>query len=199
MKRPNAIALLALCFLALSGAHVASPRVNAAPGTPHPQAAKSAHDLYKQMLGKYTGTYTLWLRPGVPAQKSDAAGEFTSVAGDQYFLMTYSWGPKGAEATNGSREGVFLLAGKDRTATATWGDSFHMTPLPMQCEGELNEQGTKLTFPGTYSAGDGPDWHWRTEFTIQGHEGITMEAYNITPEGQEMLAVRAELKRVAAE
>ena len=50
--------------------------------------------------------------------------------------MTYSW-KKGDEA----QEGVFLFGGNGKAAPATWGDSFHMVPEPMQCKGELKDSG----------------------------------------------------------
>ncbi len=78
----------------------------------------------------------------------------------------------------------------------TWGDSWHMQPQPMVCEAELSEDGQKLVASCTYEAGpDTPDWGWRTEFTLQGEDAFLMEAYNITPEGLEALAVRAEMTR----
>lgn len=108
-----------------------------------------------------------------------------------YFLLSYSWEDGGEK-----QEGVFLMGGEHNMASATWGDSWHMQPEPMICTGVLSEDGQKLVFLGSYGAGPGvPDWGWRTEFTLQGEDAFLMEAYNITPEGLEEKAVRAELKR----
>ncbi len=65
----------------------------------------------------------------------------------------------------------------------------------MQCKGALSDGGRKLILHGSYAASSGPDWGWRTEFTLLGADKLRMEAYNITPEGQEALAIRAELTR----
>ena len=98
--------------------------------------------------------------------------------------MTYSWRQGGK-----SQEGVFLFGGGEKSATATWGDSFHMAPRPMQCTGELKESGNQLFFKGSYSMGKGPAWSWRTEFTLKGPNRLLMVAYNIMPNGIEGLAV----------
>ncbi len=104
--------------------------------------------------------------------------------------MTYDW-----KTGDKTQEGVFLFGGHGKTATATWGDSFHMVPEPMQCKGELTDGGKKLAVKGGYSMGKGPAWEWRTEFTLLGPDAFLMEAYNIMPDGAEGLAVKAELKR----
>jgi hypothetical protein len=152
---------------------------------------KSAKAFYEELEGNWTGSYSLWLQPGTPAQQSDIKANFQSAAKGNYFLMTYSW-KKGEEA----QEGVFLFGGNGNAATATWGDSFHMIPEPMQCTGELNEDGKKLIVKGSYSMGEGPDWGWRTEFTRHDQKSLLMEAYNIMSDGVEDLAVKAELIRV---
>ena len=152
---------------------------------------KTAKAFFAKLSGDWKGTYSLWLRPGIPAQKSNISAHFQSAAQGNYFLMTYSW-QQGGKA----QEGVFLFGGHEKTATATWGDSFHMTPVPMQCTGELMDSEKKLIVKGTYSMGKGPAWGWRTEFTLQSPKTLLMEAYNIMPNGVEGLAVRAELKPV---
>lgn len=72
-----------------------------------------------------------------------------------------------------------------------------MSPDLMVCSGGLNEAGKKLILNGTYGSGEGPDWGWRTEFNLTGPDTLVMEAYNITPDGQEALAVRAKLTRTS--
>lgn len=151
---------------------------------------KTVKDFWTSLAGDWTGSYSLWLRPGTPAQNSDIRATIQPTAKGNYFLMSYSW-KRGKDA----HEGVFLFGGKDETATATWGDSFHSVPEPLHNSGMLQEGGKKLVVNGSYSAGDGPAWGWRTEFTRQGPDSFLMEAYNITPEGLEALAVKAELKR----
>lgn len=156
--------------------------------------ANMAREFYTKLKGSWKGSYSLWLRPGTPAEESQINANFRPVARGNYFLMVYSW-KLGEEP----HEGVFLFGGHGKTATATWGDSFHMVPEPMQCPGRLADNGKKMTFDGSYAVGDGPAWGWRTEFTLRSPDDLLMEAYNITPDGVEALAVRAEMKRASRE
>lgn len=154
---------------------------------------KTVTMFYAQLAGDWQGSYSLWLRPGAPEEKSKTHANFSPAANSSYLLMTYDW-QRGGKAY----EGVFLFGGRDQAATVTWGDSFHMAPELMHCQGGLQENGEKLILNGSYPAGEGPDWGWRTEFSQQGTDGLLMEAYNITPEGEEGLAVRAVLSREKA-
>ena len=159
-----------------------------APGT---AADRNVQEFYNKLKGEWSGPYSVWLNPMEPPLNSEIAAQGRFVAQGSYFLLTYSW-----KAEDEEQEGVFLLGGEGETASSTWGDSWHMQPEPMVCEGELTEEGQKLVFLGSYGAGPGiSDWGWRTEFTLQGEDAFLMEAYNITPEGLESLAVRAELTR----
>ncbi len=152
---------------------------------------KNVKEFWTGLTGEWKGTYSLWLRPGTPAQTSDTKAIVQPTAKGNYFLVSYSW-----KRGNDAHEGVFLFGGDGEAATFTWGDSFHSVPEPMHCSGKLTDGGTKIVFKGSYAAGTGPDWGWRTEFTRQGPNSLLMEAYNITPEGLEALAVKAELRRV---
>ncbi len=161
---------------------------NDAPGT---GGNGTVQEFYEKLTGKWSGPYSVWLDPEKPSHNSEIAAQGRFVVQGSYFLLTYSWKWEDEE-----QEGVFLLGGKGGAASVTWGDSWHMQPEPMVCEGELTEEGQKLVCLGSYETGpDTPDWGWRTEFTLQGEDAFLMEAYNITPEGDETLAVRAELAR----
>jgi hypothetical protein len=150
----------------------------------------TVEDFHEKIVGAWEGDYSLWLRPGVDAEKSKFRADVRPAAGGAFVLLSYCWSRGDKE-----QEGIFLLGGAGDKATMTWGDSFHMKPEPMQCEGRL-EKDCRLIFDGSYSGGpDMPEWGWRTEFALQGAGGLLMEAYNITPDGQEALAVRAEMKR----
>lgn len=194
MNRFAPFYLVVLCFLSLSYFAVAGPQAKS-PQEKKPSKeethTKTAQAFYAKLSGDWNGSYSLWMRPGTPAQKSEITAQFQSTAKGNYFLMTYAWKKRGK-----AQEGVFLFGGHGKTATATWGDSFHMVPEPMQCKGELKDGGKKLIIKGSYAMGKGPAWGWRTEFTLCGPNAFLMEAYNIMPNGVEGLAVKAELKRV---
>ena len=184
MNRFSPFCLVVLCFLGLSYFVVAGPQAKT------PVEKNPVKTFFAKLSGDWNGSYSLWMRPGTPAQKSEITAQFQSTAKGNYFLMTYAWKQGGKV-----QEGVFLFGGHGKTATATWGDSFHMVPEPMLCKGELKDGGKKLVIKGSYDMGKGPAWGWRTEFTLCGPNAFLMEAYNIMPNGVEGLAVKAELKR----
>lgn len=142
------------------------------------------------LKGDWSGKYALWLRPDMPAQRSNIRAEFSSAASGNYFLMKYSW-----KRGDKPHDGVFLFWGQGNSANASWGDSFHSVPNPLKCEGAVKDGGKKIVMMSTYSVGSGPEWGWRTEFTRTGPDSLLMEAYNILPSGVEALAVRAVMKR----
>jgi len=197
MIRLTPFCLAFLCLLGFSGVVIAQ-----LPAKPDQEKttsrvtmqAKTVKSFFANLKGSWNGSYSLWLRPGVPAEESDIEANIQPAAKENYFLMTYSW-----KRGNDAHEGVFLFGGDGEAATFTWGDSFHSVPEPMHCSGDLKNGGQKLVFKGSYAAGSGPDWGWRTEFTRQGPDSFLMEAYNITPDGAEALAVKAELRRMYVE
>lgn len=185
---PFLLSLVCILGSAVSGTAQTKP---AQKGNTPVDAAKTAREFYKKLSGDWKGTYNLWANPDEAAEKSEIRARFQETAKGSFYLMTYSW-KKGTVP----HDGIFLLGGDGKAATASWGDSFHQSPNTMQCNGELLEGGKKLVINGTYSVGESPEWGWRTEFTLQGPDSLLMEAYNIMPEGNEALAVKAELKRV---
>ncbi|MFQ5651142.1 MAG: DUF1579 family protein [bacterium] len=146
---------------------------------------------YQALQGTWEGTYHLWLNPANPPVTSKAQATVKMVANAAYCLFIYQWARGGA-----AHEGVFLLGGAGDKVTATWADSFHSAPEPMHCKGRLESGRQKLVFDGKYSGGAGePDWGWRTEISLLESGQLRMEAYNISPEGQEDIAVRCEMKK----
>lgn len=151
----------------------------------------TVREFYAGLAGEWRGTYSLWFEPGTPVRICDTEARVQAIAGDAFHLMTYTW-----EFEGEGKEGALFLSGNDQAASMTWGDSWHMAPDPMVCQGRLEEEDSKLVFPGTYPTGpDTPDWGWRTELKRVDGDGLVMEAYNITPEGEEAIAVRAEYRR----
>ena len=132
--------------------------------------------------GQWKGDYKLWLDPNKDPAESQSTLALKPTANGSFFLIHYDW-----LFQDKKRAGVFLIGGKDTMAQATWGDSFHMQPLPMVCDGELR-QGLFI-LNGTYLAGE-ETWGWRTEFSNPDKQ-LIMRAYNIEPSGQEDIALEA--------
>jgi len=73
--------------------------------------------------------------------------------------------------------------------TVHWIDTWHMSDKVMACQGRPKERGV-IDVRGSYAAPPGPDWGWRIIIApAQMSLGLVM--YNITPAGQEALAVEA--------
>ena len=75
-------------------------------------------------------------------------------------------------------------------ATAHWIDSWHMSDGVMACEGAVDTDGT-IDVRGSYAAPPGPDWGWRIVVRPADGPALHIVMYNVTPEGEEALAVEA--------
>ena len=64
----------------------------------------------------------------------------------------------------------------------------------MFCRGGLQPDGT-LAVQGTYPAPTGPDWGWKIVLDPSLPDGLRMTMINISPDGEEALAVEAVYKR----
>ena len=65
----------------------------------------------------------------------------------------------------------------------------------MVCEQKQGEKG-QVRLEGSYSAPQSPDWGWRIEIEIDADASLVIRMINITPEGQEALAVLAQYTRL---
>ena len=143
-------------------------------------------EFYDAVAGEWEGNYDLWLDPSSPKESSRSSAQITKVATGDGWEMTYQWAR--GEATH---RGVFQFAGSGTHADFSWTDSFHSASDAMTGDGGLSDDGSRLVFMSHYPAGGGADWGWRTEFILVDPTTLSMDAYNITPDGQEVLAVRA--------
>jgi hypothetical protein len=123
-----------------------------------------------------------------------------------FLRVDYTWAYQGAP-----QEGTMLIgyepkAERAQAVTAFWADTWHMgravlvsrgssTPAPPEADGSLN-------LLGSYPAPTGPDWGWRTMIqpAAEGEDGaLQISMYNITPDGQEYIAVEATYTREPAD
>jgi len=90
---------------------------------------------------------------------------------------------------------VIILGGDNKTdsVNAFWTDSWHMAHQLMLCEGTLRDDGS-ISVKGYYKVPDHPDWGWRTEI-IPGYDSFRYLMYNVTPDGEETIAVEMDLSR----
>lgn len=142
------------------------------------------------LAGQWTGTYRLILDPSTPVRVSSTAATLSSVAGGRFARLDYVW------EDEGKRQDGSLLVGfekEESVATAVWVDSFHMSNKFMVCEGKA--RGGSVDVSGSYAAPPGPDWGWRTTLGPGPDGTLRMVMYNVTPDGEEYLAVEADYTR----
>lgn len=63
----------------------------------------------------------------------------------------------------------------------------------MLSDGTVNDDGT-VNVRGHYKVPDHPDWGWRTEI-VPGGNSLKIVMYNVSPEGNEELAVETDFSR----
>ena len=143
------------------------------------------------LVGQYEGTYRLirsWETP--PQTDSQSTASIAPVARGRFLTMQYTWAVDGT-----THEGLLLLGQENdgNAVTAVWVDSWHMSEKPMICNGRLD--GGTITLVGSYAAPPGPDWRWRTEIVPDGDGAFQLTMYNISPGGEEELAVESKYVR----
>ena len=154
-------------------------------------------DAWAGLAGEWTATYELRGDPSFDSDTTSSA-TVTPLLGGRFVRIDYTWDEEDRLEENGPQLGSLLVgfepAPAPGAAAVTWIDSWHNGHRTMVCPGVLLENGG-VDVRGTYPGGPGnPDWGWRTVLEPAG-EGWTMTMFNVTPDGEEALAVRAEYRR----
>jgi hypothetical protein len=141
--------------------------------------------------GQWSGPNRLWLEPGTPVRISDTTAAIRLAAGERFLVIQYTWADEGKP-----QDGLLMVDIEDDETprAASWIDSWHLTGAIMQFKVESAGDGI-LALHGSYPASEGPDWGWRIEIHPQSTDRFDLRMFNITPDGQEMLAVQAEYSR----
>lgn len=145
------------------------------------------------LAGTWQGVNKLWLEPGTPVRESDSKLVIALAANGKFASFQYGWAFEGE-----SQEGLLIVgsAGQPGQAQAVWADSWHMQDSLWVCAGSMELDGS-FSVQGTYAAPPGPDWGWRITLTAQDATTLRLTMYNITPDGQEFLAVETIYRRSA--
>lgn len=152
----------------------------------------SISDELKGLAGEWTGSNRLHLgdwHPEKPIHDSDATASVRERVGGQFLEIAYTW-----VYEDKIREGLLILGGDNKTDTvnAFWTDSWHLAHQAMLCNG--TETDGTVSVNGTYKVDGHPDWGWRTEI-IPGSDKFRYNMYNVSPEGDEQIAVEMDLTR----
>ncbi len=147
-------------------------------------------ELARALAGSWKGTKDLYLSPPPESPLSSPCALAAAViAGGSFLQFSYTWTYEGAEQTG------LLLFGYDEenAASAAWVDSFHMSSRIMYCTGDAAAGAVKVR--GSYAAPPGPDWGWTIAIKAASASELQVVMHNISPEGEEYLAVEANFTR----
>ncbi len=147
---------------------------------------------FQNLTGDWSGTNRLhipWVEDD-PIKESNSDAIVKTAAGNNYLQIDYGWTFDDKE-----QSGVLMFGfEKDsETVNAVWVDSWHQTADFMPSKGKGKNR--KITFKGFFKVPDSPDWGWRTDIDIENKDAFKINMYNVSPEGQEDLAVEMFFKR----
>ena len=153
------------------------------------------HALLARMVGDWEGTARTWYEPGQLADTSPVRGTVRPILDGRFVLHEYEGSLSGNVMKGVAIHGHALADGRFETA---WVDSCHNGTRIMVSRGEPGAaEGPGLaSVLGSYPAPEGPDWGWRTEIDVSGAPGrLVVRHDNITPDGEEALAVEIDYAR----
>ena len=145
-----------------------------------------------QYVGSWAGTnklYLSWLPD--PLRQSESELTVSLKANSQFASFEYTWAYEGKQ-----QEGLILL-GLDKKSDAVqtvWTDSWHSSHTMVLSDGKVAEDGS-ISVKGYYKVEGHPDWGWRTDI-IPGGETLRIVMYNVSPDGDEELAVETDFTMV---
>ncbi len=152
----------------------------------------TAPALLAALVGQWHGTNNLWLAPDQPARISESTATIRLAANGHFAVIEYAWADEGR-----AQDGLLMVGQESPSAavTAAWVDSWHMGDKIMHCRGTVGSQGA-VSVQGAYAAPPGPDWGWRISIRPETDHRFAFEMFNITPDGQEALAVQVGYARL---
>ena len=148
------------------------------------------NEIKNDLIGVWAGENLLRLSWQTPSD-FHSRGELTAATAikEKYLSVNYLWSHDDAP-----HEGLILLGfdADNQTVNAVWIDSWHSNTKPLALSGTINDDKT-IDIRGNYEVPNHPDWGWRIVITPAA-DGLQMTMYNISPEGEEDLAVQADYK-----
>jgi Protein of unknown function (DUF1579) len=140
--------------------------------------------------GRWSGNSTLRDPQNGILEECHSTALVAPVLGGRFARFDYTWRYK-----DSPQEGSILLGVDPRRkiCRAAWIDSWHMGHSLMDCTG--GSAGSYLSVRGSYPAPPGPDWGWRIDLGPQDDSIFRLVMYNVSPQGEEELAVDATYTR----
>ncbi len=150
----------------------------------------SALDKLAACIGTWAGTSRLSDPSMNVSDDSPSTLVLTPVLAGRFIRVDYTWGYKGDP-----QEGSLLIGSVSDPGevTAQRIDTWHMGESVMSCHGTAGGDGS-IDAKGSYAAPPGPDWGWRIALD-PGDGSLRLRMYNITPDGDEAIAVDTDYAR----
>ena len=148
---------------------------------------------FEKLTGEWMGTNRLhvpWMADD-PIKESNSNASISFAANAKFFKLEYDWVYEGQR-----QEGLLIIfVDKESKASMVWFDSWHQSAGFMNCEGTFSDG--KISVKGFYKVPEHPDWGWRTDLETEDSDSFKSTMYNVSPEGQEDLAVEGNFQRKA--
>jgi hypothetical protein len=141
--------------------------------------------------GTWQGTSTLQDPGNIEPETTASLLTVTPLLDGRFVRLDYTWSYRGTSHAGS------LLVGCQKKAYAVsmhWIDSWHNSDTVMALAGRA-ESPSLLAARGSYAAPPGPDWGWKIGVTPETEGALRIVMHNISPEGQEFLAVEGEYSR----
>lgn len=142
--------------------------------------------------GSWEGKAKTYFEPGVLADESPIEANISILMEGRFIQINYSGSMQGKPLSGISIYGYHLGTKKLQNS---WIDSFHTGTEIMFSEGTISNE--KMEVTGTYFAGESePGWSWRTVLERTGADELNSTAFNITPKGEESIAIEIKFNRI---
>ncbi len=141
------------------------------------------------LTGSWSGRARLWFEADVLACDDGVEGETVAVGGGRWLRHDYTTRIEDKE----HRGSALIGRGPAGAWQVAWVDTFHTAGTGiMLSEGPASDN--EVMVLGSYPAGEGPPWGWRTVYEPAG-DALVVRHHNISPDGEETLAVQFDLER----
>lgn len=147
-----------------------------------------------ELAGRWSGSNRLWFMPGDPVSKSQAKASVVSSGLGALTVIAYTWAYEGKP-----QEGTLMMrAESDQDdVQVVWFDTWHTNNKFMMFRCEDDQEGL-VVVRCTYAVPPGPDRGWRIVLGADSADEFRILMHNITPDGEEMLAVDTRYRRADA-
>ena len=155
--------------------------------------ATGPHRLLEGLVGSWAGTTRTWFMPGELADESETTGLVRAILGGRFVAHEYRGSLAGDEMEGHAVLGFDVAPAR---FVCAWVDSVHTGTAVMLSEGEAAVTDT-ISVLGSYDAGVGPKWGWRTIFAQPSADELLVSHFNVPSGGEEYLGVETRYHRVA--